>query len=509
MRPLRLRLFRLLAFAIRTCGRSLCRTVCRSCSFLCRFYSFRGFRSFCDFRGFCGLHYRCFALLGRSLGTRSRFTRRGSSFGAAFIEAVHRLIDLVDHLLADTRNFHQLFRRHSRKFLDGGDPRRFDLFDGLRAHTRERSQRRHGRSQLRHLFLDFLALFFLALDVNVPADELARQPDVLPLFANGQRKLRILHNHFQFFVLRIGDLHARHFRRAQRLLRERHCLFAIRNDVDLFAAQFANDRLHAHALHAHARTHGIHVLVPACHRHLGALTRFPRRKANLHRAVVYLRHFHFEQSLHQARVCARNNYLRPFRCAIHHLDHHAQPFADVVSLQLRLFALWQPRFRAPHVHDQIRAFGALYNHGHQLAHPRVILVENRVARGFAHFLQNHLFRRLRRNASQHVRWLRCQNLRPDLRSRILSLRLRQADFFLRVGHFFDDHVHREHVHLTRFLVEFRAQIFFRLVILPRRHHHRVFNRRHYHFRLDVLLAAQHLNLLVQQIRHIAFLEFRP
>ena len=33
------------------------------------------------------------------------------------------------------------------------------------------------------------------------------------------------------------------------------------NDVDLFAAQFANDRLHAHALHADAGADWIDVLV--------------------------------------------------------------------------------------------------------------------------------------------------------------------------------------------------------------------------------------------------------
>ena len=291
-------------------------------------------------------------------------------------------------------------------------------------------------------------------------------------------------------------------------MRERHCLFAVRNDVDLFAAELANDRLHPHTLHAHTCAHGIHVLVAARHGHLGALARLPRRKTNLHGTVVDLRHFHFEQALHQASVRARNDHLRPLRGPIHHLDHHAQSLSYVVSFQFGLLALRQPRFRPPHIHDQVRAFGALHDHRHQLAHPRVIFVENRVALGLAHLLQNHLLRRLRRNASQYVRRLRRQNLRSDFRGRIFLLGVRQADFLFRVSYFLDDHVHREHVHLPGFLVELCAQILFRLVILPRRHYHRVFDRRHHDFRLDMLLAAQHLNLLVQQIRHIAFPEFR-
>ena len=136
----------------------------------------------------------------------------------------------------------------------------------------------------------------------------------------------------------------------------------------------------------------------------------------------------------------------------------------------------------------------------------MILVENRIALGFAHFLQNHLLGRLRRNPPQHVGRLGRYNLCPDFRRRILFLRLCQADLFFRVGHFLDNHMHRVHVHLACFLVELRAQILFRLVILPRRHHHGVFNRRHYHFRLDVLLAAQHLDLLVEQIRHVLSLK---
>src|SRR5258708_12943668 len=69
-------------------------------------------------------------------------------------------------------------------------------------------------------------------------------------------------------------------------------------------------------------------------------------------------------------------------------------------------------------------------------------------------------------------------------------------------------MHRIHVHLPGFLIELRAQVFFRLVIFASRDHHRVFNRRHHDFRLNVLLAAEHLYLLVKQIRHFSFLRFR-
>ena len=132
----------------------------------------------------------------------------------------------------------------------------------------------------------------------------------------------------------------------------------------------------------------------------------------------------------------------------------------------------------------------------------MILVVNRVALGFANFLQNHLLGCLCRNAAQHVRRLRRHDFCSDFCFRILFLRFRHGDLFFRVGHFLDHRIHGVDVHLSGFRVELRPQVLFRLVKLPRRHHHRVFNRRHHHFRLDVLLAAQHFNLLVEQIRHV-------
>src|SRR6185437_11323860 len=54
--------------------------------------------------------------------------------------------------------------------------------------------------------LDFAALFFFALNINVPADQLAGEANVLPLFADGEGKLRILDDHLEALLLRIHDL---------------------------------------------------------------------------------------------------------------------------------------------------------------------------------------------------------------------------------------------------------------------------------------------------------------
>src|SRR5262249_8802054 len=151
-----------------------------------------------------------------------------------------------------------------------------------------------------HFRFNFAALLFLALDVDVPADELAGQPNVLAFLADGQRELRILDDHFQLVIFGIGNLDARDLGRAQRFLLEGHGFFAVRDDVDFLAAQFADDGLYAHALHADARTHRVDVFVAAENGDLGALARFAGGGADLHRAVVNFRHFHFKQALHQS-----------------------------------------------------------------------------------------------------------------------------------------------------------------------------------------------------------------
>ena len=79
--------------------------------------------------------------------------------------------------------------------------------------------------------------------------------------------------------------------------------------------------------------------------------------------------------------------------------------------------------------------------------------------------------------------------------------LGQSDLLLRIGHFLDHGAHRIHVYLSGFWVELGAEIFFGLVILPRGDHHRVLDGRDDDCRFDVLLPADLLNHLVQQIRH--------
>src|SRR5580658_1454741 len=283
-------------------------------------------------------------------------------------------MDLLDHFLADARYLDKLFGSHVCEFLDRRNPRSFEFFNRFGSYSCQFRQRRARRGQGGHLGLYLAAFFLFTLDVHVPADQLACEANVLAFLADGQRQLRVFDNHFQTLLFGVDDLNASHFRWAQSLLRKRDGLFAPGNDVDFLAAQLANDGLHAHALHAHAGAHRVDILVAALDTDFGALARLARDGADLHRPVVNLRHFHFEQALHQSGVGARNDHLRPFGCALNRPNRHAQAVAHVIGFQARLFALRQPRFGSSEVYDQVRAFHALHHAVDELAHTRVKFV---------------------------------------------------------------------------------------------------------------------------------------
>src|SRR6202034_3207263 len=99
------------------------------------------------------------------------------------------------------------------------------------------------------------------------------------------------------------------------------------DDVDLFAAQLADNRLHTHPLHADAGADTVHIAIPAGDSNLCALAGFPRAPAEGPRAVVNPRYFLFEQTLDQLGISARNNYARAFRGLVHDFDHAADAIA--------------------------------------------------------------------------------------------------------------------------------------------------------------------------------------
>ena len=99
--------------------------------------------------------------------------------------------------------------------------------------------------------LPALGFFLLGQDVDVPADQLGGEAHILAAPADGQRQLLVGHHDLDLFGLLVehdlGD-----FGRLQGRDDEIGEIVGTGNDVDLFALQFADHRLHARAAHADA-----------------------------------------------------------------------------------------------------------------------------------------------------------------------------------------------------------------------------------------------------------------
>src|SRR5262249_48389479 len=147
------------------------------------------------------------------------------------------------------------------------------------------------------------------------------EADVLALLADGQRELLVLDDDLHHALAVVDDRHALHFGRAERVGHEGDGILRPLHDVDLLAAQLADDRLDARALHADARADRIDVPLPGIHSDFGAIAGFAHGAANHHGAVVNLWHFLLEELDEQRRVRAREHDLRPFRTPIDAFDH--------------------------------------------------------------------------------------------------------------------------------------------------------------------------------------------
>ncbi len=207
------------------------------------------------------------------------------------------------------------------------------LLQGLTAQALEVPDGRASQGHGGHLGLDLLPLLFLALDVDSPAQELRCQSNVLALLSDGKRQLGVIHDHFEVLLLRINHRDVVNLRGAQRIGRKGHRIVVELDDVNLFPAEFADDGLNAHALHAHAGAHAINVGVLRKDGHFRPFAGLAGYRLDDHRAVVDFRHLHLKKFLDQRGVGAGDDHLRPSGCAVHHHDDGPQPVADLVVLE--------------------------------------------------------------------------------------------------------------------------------------------------------------------------------
>src|ERR1051326_1925988 len=204
---------------------------------------------------------------------------------------------------------------------------------------------------------------FLGLDVDLRADQLRRQAHVQPALADGQRELVVVDDDVEVRPVRrlvAGHADAGDLRRRQRVLRARDDVLVPGDDVDLLAAQLADDRLHARALHADAGADRVDVALARHHRDLGALARLAHGALDDNGAIVDLRHFHLEELDEQPRIGAREHDLRSLRLRVHVDDHGLDAVALRVALGARLLrARDDPLGFAVEVDDHVAALEAL------------------------------------------------------------------------------------------------------------------------------------------------------
>src|SRR6185312_1361460 len=377
--------------------------------------------------------------------------------------------DALQRLFADARNLFELFGRHVGQRLHGGDAASHQFLDNGLAQLGDLLYGR-GRAagQSLHLLLDFLPLFFFALDVDLPAQQLGGKTHVLAFFADGQRKLRVIDDHFKLLFAQVGDGNAADFGWLQRLFGEGCNLVTEFDNVNFFAAQLANDGLYAHAFHADAGAYRVHILVAALHGDLGALAGLAGDGADHDRAVVDFRNLGLKQVLYQLRRGAGDNHLRTLGRAVHFKQHHAHALAHGKLLKARLLTLGAAGFRLADIEYRVLAFDALDGGVQDLLFAMGVFLEDGVALRFANLLENHLLGQLRGNAAQRAGVAIEANLASRLDAGSQLVGFRESDLVDRVldlvlvGYHSLVYVGRD---FAGVLVKLPAHVFLGLVIL--------------------------------------------
>ena len=287
------------------------------------------------------------------------------------------------------------------------------------------------------LFGPPLRFLGLGQNVDVPSGQLRGEPNVLAAPADRQAQLVVGHDDLDAALLlvhhHLGDLG-----RGERVDDESRRVGRPRDDVDLLALQFADDRLDPAAAHADAGADRIDAAVARDDRDLGAAAGVARHRLDLDDAVVDLRHFLREQLGHELRVGARQKDLRAARLLAHVVDIGAHPLALAEALARQQFVAAQHRLGPAEIDDDIAELDPLDEPVDDLADAVLELEELPLALGVAHLLDDDLLCGLRGDAAKIDRRQRVGDEIADLGLGVQPLRLRERDLgrlvLDRIGH---------------------------------------------------------------------------
>ena len=120
---------------------------------------------------------------------------------------IDRKRNLLDRFGINTGDGLQLFWSHVGQRLDAGDASLGQLLQhGVAEVGGDVFERSRGVADQRiHLLFDLLPLLFLALDVNLPAQQFGGEADIPPLFADGERELGVIDDDLEMFLVAIHN----------------------------------------------------------------------------------------------------------------------------------------------------------------------------------------------------------------------------------------------------------------------------------------------------------------
>ena len=175
------------------------------------------------------------------------------------------------------------------------------------------------------------------------------------------------------------------------------------DDVDLLAAQLAADDLDARAPQADAGADRIDVALGGGHGDLRPLTRFAGGRLHHHDALLDLGNLRLEQAREISGMRARQRDLWSLG-APSHLEHEcADAITGVESLTGDLLTLGQDRLGLADLDDDVTLLDAVDDASQDLAVLALELLEDAVALGVPHALQDHLLGRLGGDATELLR----------------------------------------------------------------------------------------------------------
>ncbi len=230
---------------------------------------------------------------------------------------------------------------------------------------------------------------FFFLDLDVPTGELGGQARVLALFADRQRQLIGVDDDFHGMTGFIDDqvLQLGGRKRVGDKLTD---IRVPADDVDLLAAEFAHDILHAHPPHAHAGADGINLFIVRHDGDLGAVAGFARDPFDLHRLVGDFRNFELEKFPDEVGMASRQNDLRAMHGVVDAKGVGTDAIARLVFLGGHTLATGHDAFDLAEVDDDVAPFEPAHGPGQDVARAALELLENHVLLDLPDALQHRL-----------------------------------------------------------------------------------------------------------------------